>query len=1575
VIEEPDARLKRVADALDDARRELIDISRRNRLLHTPRTGRRVHCLEFANVDPDDVFSELARDGKAFAFAPEEENPDAQARPRTLPTLRARVTSQVLERRLLKFFREARVIEEEQGVNILFLVFGFLQWFEDERSGEVCWAPLILLPVVIERRQGREQFVLRARDDDLMVNVSLREKLRSISKVELPELPEGDDWLPSAYLDAVAAAVSGEARWEVDRTSCGLGFFTFSKFLMWRDLSPSAWPEESRLLAHPLVSALLGHGQGFDPAPPIADQDEPIDKKIDLAAAIHVLDADSSQALAVEEAKAGRNLVIQGPPGTGKSQTIANIIAAAVHSGRSVLFVAEKAAALDVVYGRLKAVGLEPLCLELHSRKATKAAVVSSLDRALSAGGAVPLDPGIADTLRLRRDRLNGWSETLHREIGGSGRTPYYVMGRVLQLHQENVKPLSEHLDAPGEWDAEQLAVAEYSVDRAAAATKKLGVAPVAHSWRGAKGEILTPFDADRLREAVAAASEHVAALSSRLDLVRHALASSGDYRLRDVASVASGLRHLARMPIEGRANLAHPAWRSSRAQIRSIHDRGRHWADRREELGKQVSDVVWHMELEPIRRTIAVVGRSPFRVVRREYRRAVAELNSFCRASPPKTYNERVRLLDELILAQGARRCLADQASFAVAVLGDLWNGEDSAWSKIQGLTEWAEQCDEALAGLDPFRSEVISANIPWDTLAAEIETSAAGLQTTLDRIVSLTDAESTAILGTTSWDDAPITGMANVIGGWQKSLDSYNDWIGAREAIEVVREVGLGLIADGLYDGSLQPLIARSKTDLLLAEALWRRARSDDPVIDEINGAERNECVESFRALDRKRIEVSRAEVLRRYLSERPTGSVGEMGVIRAEIGKKRRHLPIRRLLERAATAVQKIKPVFLMSPLSVAQFLPPGRTEFDLLVIDEASQVPPEDAFGAVARARQVVVVGDDKQLPPTNFFRMLINDDDETLEDDAPLGRTRDFESILTLARARGMPERMLRWHYRSRHPSLIALSNHACYAGSLLLPPSPHLSHDGLGLTIARTPPGQYDRGGTGRNPAEAQIVADYVERHLREHPDLSLGVACFSVSQRDAIEDALYAAGLTSAVEAFCPNGERLFVKSLETVQGDERDVVFISIGYGRDAQGRMSVNFGPVSADGGERRLNVLISRARQRCVVFSSIEAGDIRVDAAPRGTRMLREFLHFAETGKIAAGEITGGEADSPFEEAVARVIRSNGYNVVPQVGVSGFQIDLGVIDPTQPGHFVLGVECDGATYHSARSARDRDRLRHEVLASLGWRLHRIWSTDWFRNPQRETARLLTAIQHARASAPPPVTPPPAAPAPAAPPITQEAELVPVAPRVPGREPPRYEECQPPVPRNRDLLTLKLSEMAALAAFVVKAEGPIHAEEVARRIREAFGLGRTGNRILSRIIEALRAAERLGEVIREEGFWSAPQQTHLLPRQRRNSDLPLRRADRIAPREYRLAVLQVVETAVGIDREDLIVETARLLGFDRTGSDLHAAIEKQIVTLLNGNHILSENGHIRLPLDNSRAAESAGRSWFHAVADQSA
>jgi very-short-patch-repair endonuclease len=370
--------------------------------------------------------------------------------------------------------------------------------------------------------------------------------------------------------------------------------------------------------------------------------------------------------------------------------------------------------------------------------------------------------------------------------------------------------------------------------------------------------------------------------------------------------------------------------------------------------------------------------------------------------------------------------------------------------------------------------------------------------------------------------------------------------------------------------------------------------------------------------------------------------------------------------------------------------------------------------------------------------------------------------------------------------------------------------------------------------------------------------------------------------GVRSEVEAFSPKEERLFVKNLESVQGDERDVIFISVGYGvAPNQPRPFLNFGPVSRDGGERRLNVLASRAREKCVVFSSIRAADIPADSDVRGTRMLRSLLHFAETGHLAAGT-TNPNFDSPFEEAVARVIREEGYHVHSQVGVSGFRIDLGVIDPARPGEYILGVECDGATYHSARSARDRDRLRQEVLEGLGWRLHRIWSTDWFRHPQREFTRLLAAIRDAQLKAGARTGGPPEIGNEIKPELgddetnnTNEISDADVRPPIRPAIVREYEQCSLSVPNERNILDLSSAEIGRLVLTVVEAEGPIHTEEVARRVREAFGLQRTGNRILDHIRRGLISLSRSGSLSPDGEFWSISGRTIQAVRSRRTTE----------------------------------------------------------------------------------------------------
>jgi very-short-patch-repair endonuclease len=968
-----------------------------------------------------------------------------------------------------------------------------------------------------------------------------------------------------------------------------------------------------------------------------------------------------------------------------------------------------------------------------------------------------------------------------------------------------------------------------------------------------------------------------------------------------------------------------------------------------------------WTFDTTTVLLSFKLGGQSFFARFSRRYRQAVAALWRVCRQKPPRSLVERVTLVQKLEHAQQARRNTAALSTYVQAALGPIWANTETCWQDARSLAAWTSAALSEIGARQIIMLAARSADLlPHADYANDLERAARNSDAAFQQVCRAIEPDFSGASGPEEPRQIPLEELLAKLTAWRTQIGAANDWVAARQALVGLRGAGLDRIADLLITGELDPVEARPAVDLLTAEALWRRATRDDPGLMAIDGALRSDHVAEFRDLDQRRIQSARQEVLARYLDARPAGHQGEMGIIRAEIGKKRGHRAVRKLMLDAGAAVQRLKPIFLMSPLSVAQFIPPGRLAFDLLVIDEASQVAPEDALGVVARAKQIIVVGDHQQLPPTNFFKTVSAGGDEEDGETSDVNATRPshYESILTLTRSRGMPERMLAWHYRSRHPSLIALSNEECYAGRLLLPPSPFVQTTEFGLSLVRTPRGFYDRGGTSRDLVQAEEVAKAIARQIKDHPNKSLGVACLSAQQRDAVDDMIDKLGLRVDVEAFSPKDERLFVKNLEAVQGDERDVIFISVGYGvAPDQSRPFLQFGPVSREGGERRLNVLASRAREKCIVFSSITAADIPADTLVRGTRMLRGLLHFAETGKLGAGTLNGGDFESPFEESVARAIREAGYHVHPQVGVSSFRIDLGVIHRARPGEYLLGVECDGATYHRARSARDRDRLRQEVLENLGWRLYRIWSTDWFRNPAKATDRLLSAIRDAEAQT---NGPPAEAPdldeendeALSLPSILDETE----SPDEPTEEcvegATEYRECLLTVPYGRSLLDLSTAEVGRLALAVVEAEGPVHTEEIARRIREGFGLQKTGNRILKHVRDALMAQARIGTIRREQEFWTIPGREIQDIRTRRRAALPLRRASLIAPGEYHLAMLRIIEEAVAISRDDLGVETARRFGFDRTGPDLKEEINRQISVLVKVGKIAIDGSMVRAP-----------------------
>ncbi|NOT53749.1 MAG: hypothetical protein HOP18_04010 [Deltaproteobacteria bacterium] len=572
--------------------------------------------------------------------------------------------------------------------------------------------------------------------------------------------------------------------------------------------------------------------------------------------------------------------------------------------------------------------------------------------------------------------------------------------------------------------------------------------------------------------------------------------------------------------------------------------------------------------------------------------------------------------------------------------------------------------------------------------------------------------------------------------------TTDYLNRWGEFCRVVARLQEYGLADQITLIQEHSLTPDRHASYFRALAYEAIARQAVQTTPTLTNFTRVAYERTIREFQRIDRD-LNCLRGQLIASHIAKRPipagigTGPVRTLtnrGLIEHELSKKTRHIPIRQLVRRAGKALQAIKPCFMMSPLSVAQYLPPGQMDFDLVVMDEASQVKPEDALGAILRGKQVVIVGDPKQLPPTTFFDQISDVEEEDEERIA----AEETESILEIAQ-RTFANRMLLWHYRSQHPSLIAFSNSQFYNNELLLFPSPYAQHDEFGIQVHWIEAATYKNS---RNLTEALAVAQAVRAHLIERPEVSLGVATMNSQQRDLIlaeiERLQKADGrFDVALRQQEGRDEPFFVKNLENVQGDEREVIFISTTYGRDPDTqRVYQRFGPIARDKGWRRLNVLFTRARRRIELFTSLKANDIVLGENPsRGVAAFRDYLAFAETGHIGERGLDSGRSpDSDFEVDVATLLDAHGYQTEAQIGVAGFFIDIGVKDTQDPGTYILGIECDGATYHSAKSLRDRDRLRQEILEAKGWKIHRIWSTDWFKNRESEIQRLLSVVANA-------------------------------------------------------------------------------------------------------------------------------------------------------------------------------------------------------------------------------------------------
>ena len=1239
-----DPRAERVAAAVKVWQRTLVDLGGRNTLLWYRDLA--AGTLDLTTAHPGGVSMLLA--GRQTRLS------DLFREPGALDEARHRARA---------IRAKALELQEERGIAAGFIAIGMATW-SVPRAARPPAAPVLLRTCLLRPTGAAQEDFEVVLGPEAEFNPVLREYLRSEQGIEvdgdaLADLAEvGNAFDPYPAYAALTHACAAIPDFQI-APRLVIGTFSYAKLPMVADLALQG----DSLADHDVVAALAGDESALAAVRlrvPETDPD-PDPEREHL-----VLDADSSQQAAIDAVRAGAHLVIKGPPGTGKSQTIANLVAALTAEGKSVLFVAEKRAAIDAVVSRLDRLGLGDLVLDAHdgttNRRAIAKQFAASLDAALE--HRPPTSDPTSETLRDRRSRLVRHVRALHRVREPWGVSAHDVQEAMAELASRRPAPTSHvRLTGPDILGLSRARAVELGRRLRDAVGLGAWTADGDDPWFGAR--ILTADDAARALD-----------ITTRL--------SSTD--LEAVAAHLNGILSESQVP---QANSL-ADWQSAFATMSHV----RHTL---EVFRPQIFDV-------PLTEPIAATASREWRVehdVQMSWltrRRVAHQTKRLLRPGRPPA-----KLHEELVAA-------SEQRQHWAALVGG------------GGRPEISPRLDEGSELL-----ERVGADLDW--LAARLATGENG-----DDLRAMPLAQLRERLAALAARSDRLAVLPNVTA-----------------ALDDVRAAGLGPVIDELAARGVSAEAVTGEVEHVWWASVAQDITVRDPDYGAHDGAGLRRAVDEYVAADHahlaatvERVRSSVARNIREVLSDNPAHEA----LVRAEAGKARRHKALRDLVPQAGRTLTAIKPCWAMSPLVVASTLPPGRW-FDVVIFDEASQIQPAQAVSAISRARQVVVAGDERQLPPTNFFTVVSDDEPSTDEDVLTDG----FESILDVLAA-ALPTRQLTWHYRSRDERLIAFANDAMYDGTLTTFPGTSLASsvrlepvDGVarvehGVQAIETTPSEVDR------------VVELVLEHARTRPQESLGVIALGITHALRLQEAVTTA-LREAPELspfFSEDrDERFFVKNLERVQGDERDAIILSVGYGKTPHGRVLHRFGPLNQEGGERRLNVAMTRARQRMTVVSALHAADL--DPARlkvRGAMMLRDFLAYCEAGGPPAAATvpeTAPAVGDPLRHDLAERLRRAGLTVHEDHGAGAQRIDLAVEDPYHRGRGLLAVETDGPRYAAHRSTRERDRLRAEQLGRLGWEHVRVWSTDVFRDPAREIARIVTLARDQpfvpRADAAPPAS----------------------------------------------------------------------------------------------------------------------------------------------------------------------------------------------------------------------------------------
>lgn len=1478
--------------------RRLLDLSLKNTLLNFKPGRNAVHIM--CSDVPE--FAQTVLDGVEFAItdAPKDiasikgEIKDFESAGKIRPLkdlleiemkhkrIRSFYTSSAdLAMQLNNIYRKDRTINEETGANSLYIGACFLKWYEKRDPDNAKYAPLILLPISLIRKAAGKSFGLSAREDAFQLNTTLLEFLKQEFNIDIRGLEDCEKDIKSVIM-LIKKQIIQMPNWLVTE-DCYIASFSFPRFLMWNDLRQNI----DKFRKNKLIKSLIKNRSEFTEKDNIEELES--DEAVSPKDILLPINADLSQFQAIYDAAQGKSFVLHGPPGTGKSQTITNIIANIIAQGKTVLFVAEKMAALSVVKNRLEGIGVGDFSMEIYSNKTDKMEIVNKISATLDKKHASKVNEFSMTAAEISKARSyqSALLEALHKK-----RYLNISLYEGIMKYLENTE-IGDYMDIENSFyenlSSESLSHYEDIISEVSATARECGEIYKSPFM----GVNVKNYDENLVRRVKTALELFNQDLRYMREIMKLCFREFNCKPYNISRNKISALNELSELLTSQKGICFKLFTKDNAAEVISALNSMKKLLKAYTEKEKEYFT---YFKGFPKREYEDEKDNS--RLIKELNRLSVAKKYAVTNQQQSiKLYYDTVKIVKDI----------ENLGNVLLPVLGEDFKAENTSPAKINAICEEIEKLFEmtSLLFTEISKKEIILVckeiykMYPYQIFTAYRECYQL-FERAESNVIKVLDMDREAMDSAEDYFNFMNSKTLSIV----ENADLLPAWCKFNQLTGELQDQGLNFIAKPLFDGKIKSdkLINcfRKKVYANFIDKIIK----EDELLNNFSRSTVEESIDKFRALSEQFESLTRKEIYCKLTDRLPKnkteGAVSlENIVLQRAIASNMRGVALRNLFAEIPTVLKLTCPCMLMSPISVAQYLDPDM-QFDVVIFDEASQMPTCEAIGAIARGKSVIVVGDPKQLPPTAFFVSDYSDEDN-LENE-------DLDSILDDCLALAMPSKYLLYHYRSQHESLIAFSNAMYYNNKLLTFPSADALVSRVSMRYIEN--GIYDRGYSKRNMIEAQSLVEEVIRRLSD-PVLkqqSIGVVTFSSVQQELIDNLLTAA-LTKAklYEEAHNRKEPIFVKNLENVQGDERDIILFSVGYGPDKFGKLTLNFGPLNQAAGWRRLNVAVSRARREMVIFASMTSSMIDLNrTGSKGVAGLKAFLEYAEKG-MTAPVVASKDLKLPIKGIgyhIAEDLQKMGFDCRYNIGVSGFKIDCAVLDPKNKKRFLLGIVCDGAPAYAIKSSKDRNILQMQILKTLGWNTVRVWTLNYINNPKREIKRIkdildvLTGVAKEKKSG--------------AGKYMRVYKLAGI----------KLESA------NSDYFKDEANEKDIIAKInnIVSDEEPIARTFLLKRVLNSYGLLKAGEKVMQRLNALVDKSGLEKETHNGVDFFLKSVKGQSTEYYRNDKSLNVNRTIReISPYEIIAAAKSVVEDKISIMYDDLIRETAAALGYKKPNNEV--------------------------------------------------